>query len=202
MSDESAISGGYQARGLSSTWFAFAILLCAIQPHNRLVRILWTCFLAISLTLSVLSFSVQRDQTIQAWQMQLNILKDAAQLIKLKKVPENATILGDVPHYLPKNYNNEIVFSQPWDFGAALSITLPVRINPGPVIDSSRQELRQLNFHKGTVVAENFAGSTLDNFWVYQFNVASNQGTLVRIEDATQFESLLIQLHKRAELLQ
>jgi hypothetical protein len=145
---------------------------------------------------------VQRDQTIQAWQMQLNILKDAAQLIKLKKVPENATILGDVPHYLPKNYNNEIVFSQPWDFGAALSITLPVRINPGPVIDSSRQELRQLNFHKGTVVAENFAGSTLDNFWVYQFNVASNQGTLVRIEDATQFESLLIQLHKRAELLQ
>lgn len=196
LSDESAVSGGYQARGLSSTWLAFAILLSAINPLTKILRSFWSWILGGFFVLCVFCFSVQRDQTIVAWQMQLAIIDDANQLIHKYAVPTKATILGDVPHYLLNNYNNEIVFSQPWDFGSALSLTNSNGIFPGPVIDSTRGELRQLKLENNIVTAQNFAGTSLDNFWVYQFNSATNQGSLLRIADAAQFNEWLKTLKK------
>ena len=187
LSDESAVSGGYQARGLSSTWFAFVIFLAVINPASKVICTFWTWVLGVFFVLCVLCFSVQRDQTIAAWQLQLSIIADANQLLSQEALEPKAIVLGDVPHYLPNNYNDEIVFSQPWDFGSALAITNSKQILPGPVIDSSRGELRQLKLENNIVTAQNFAGTSLENFWVYQFNSATNQGSLLRIADAAQF---------------
>ena len=199
LSNESATVSGYQARGLSSTWFSFAILLCAMVMHQGILQKVGKLLIALLLAFCILSFSVQRDQTIRAWQMQLAILNDAIDLLQSQKVPAGATILGDVPHYLSNNYNDEIVFSQPWDFGAALALTYTKPINPGPVLDSSRNELRQLRIENGIVLAQNFIGSDLSNFWAYQFNSQTNQGTLVQIANAEQFESFIQQLAERAK---
>ena len=139
---------------------------------------------------------MQRDQTIAAWQMQLSIIADANQLIAQHAITPKATILGDVPHYLPNNYNDEIVFSQPWDFGSALAITNSNQILPGPVIDSSRGELRYLKIEGGFLTAQNFAGVNLDNFWVYQFDVATSKGSILRISTPDQFDAFVKSIQK------
>jgi hypothetical protein len=191
LSDESAIAGGYQARGLSSTWFSFVILLTATFLPNLFLRRIWVTLLTCFTLLSILSFCIQRNQTIHTWQMQLHILDDVNSLISHYSLPKNATVMGDVPHYLANNYNDEIVFSQPWDFGAALAISNKNQIKPGPVIDSSRGELRQLRIENGAVMAQNFGGSSLNQFWVYKFNPELGLGTLSQISNQTQFDQLL-----------
>jgi hypothetical protein len=196
LSDESAVSAGYQARGLSSTWIAFATLLASINPIKKIGRIGYSSLLGIFFVLCVLCFNIQRNQTIAAWQMQQLIISDANQLIRQHHLTSGATVLGDVPHYLPNNYNDEIVFSQPWDFGAALAIYNPNQILPGPVIDSSRRELRQLKYENSIVTAQNFAGAKLDNFWIYQFDIVNKSGKLLRIYDSDQFNEFLKKIEK------
>ena len=194
LSDESAVSGGYEARGLSSTWFAFALVLAAIASLSTAVQPLWnksiTTVLAGFLVMCILCFSIQREQTIAAWKMQLMILADANQQIRTLNPPDGSVVLGDVPYYLPNNYNNEIVFSQPWDFGAALAITNNNRFVAGPVIDASRGRWNQLRLANNRVQAQNFSGATLDQFWVYQFDAKKMQGSLTRIETPSQFLQL------------
>jgi hypothetical protein len=197
LSNESAVSGGYQARGLSSTWFTFAILLAAISPTQSALHTLWRIVLILFFGLCALSFSVQRDQTIAAWQMQLQILQDANQLIRKQGVPAKSVVMGDVPHYLEPNYNQEIVFSQPWDFGAALAITNANQITPGPVIDSARGQMRLLRIENDQIVALNFGGASLEQFWIYQFDSQLQRGTLTRITTPDQFAKLLTALQER-----
>lgn len=192
LSNESAVSGGYEARGLSSTWFAFAILLAAISSGSFLSNRFWYALsigaLAMFLGLCILSFSVQRDQTIAAWKMQLTILNDVNQLIASEKLQDGSVILGDVPHYLPNNYNNEIVFSQPWDFGAAIALSNDNRYIAGPVIDSSYGRWNQLYLKDGIVHAQNFIGAPLEKLWVYQFDIAKNKGSLIHTQTPEQFK--------------
>jgi hypothetical protein len=197
LSNESAVSGGYQARGLSSTWFTFAILLAAIFPTQSALLTLWRILLILFFGLCALSFSVQRDQTIAAWQLQLQIVQDANRLIQEQGLPPKSVVMGDVPHYLEPNYNQEIVFSQPWDFGAALAITNANQIAPGPVIDSVRGQMRQLRLENDRVVALNFGGASLEQFWIYQFDSLLQRGTLTRITTPDQFAKLLTALHER-----
>jgi hypothetical protein len=192
LSNESAVSGGYEARGLSSTWFAFAILLAVFSSwsfsSNRFWHTLSIGALAIFLGLCTLSFNVQRDQTIAAWKMQLTILNDVNQLIASEKPQDGSVILGDVPHYLPNNYNNEIVFSQPWDFGAAIALSNDNRYIAGPVIDSSYGRWNQLHIKNDVVHAQNFIGAPLEKVWVYQFDASQNQGTLTQIHTSEKFK--------------
>jgi hypothetical protein len=197
LSNESATAGGYQARGLSSTWFAFAIFLAAVSPTQGVLLTLWRTLLILFLGLCALSFSVQRDQTIAAWQMQLQIIQDANELIRAQGLPHKSVVMGDVPHYLEPNYNQEIVFSQPWDFGAALAITNANQIAPGPVIDSARGQLRLLRMENNQVVALNFGGASLEQFWIYQFDPQIQRGTLIRITTPDQFAKLLTALQER-----
>ena len=197
LSNESATVGGYQARGLSSTWFAFAIFLAAASPTQGIPRVLWRVFLILFLGLCALSFSVQRDQTIAAWQMQLKIIDDANQLIREQSLPPKSVVMGDVPHYLEPSYNHEIVFSQPWDFGAALAITNGNQIAQGPVIDSARGQLRLLRMENNQVVSLNFGGASLEQFWMYQFDSQIQRGTLTRITTPDQFAKLLTALQER-----
>jgi hypothetical protein len=135
-----------------------------------------------------LSFNVQRDQTIAAWKMQLTILNDVNQLIASEKPQDGSVILGDVPHYLPNNYNNEIVFSQPWDFGAAIALSNDNRYIAGPVIDSSYGRWNQLHIKNDVVHAQNFIGAPLEKVWVYQFDASQNQGTLTQIHTSEKFK--------------
>ena len=129
--------------------------------------------------------------------MQLLIVEDANRLIHEQGLPPNSVVMGDVPHYLEPNYNQEIVFSQPWDFGAALAITNANQITPGPVIDSARGQLRLLRMENGQIVALNFGGASLEQFWIYQYDSQLQRGNLTRITTSDQFATLLTALQAR-----
>lgn len=153
------------------------------------------------LALCILCFSVQRSQTIAAWKMQMDILQDANEQIRALNPPNGAVILGDVPYYLPNNYNNEIVFSQPWDFGSAIALTNQNRFVAGPVIDSSRGRWNQLHINNGIVHAQNFSGAPLENLWVYRYDPIQGKGSLSPIQTPAQFMQLYATSQKQYELL-
>jgi hypothetical protein len=186
LSDESAVSSGYQARGLSSTWFAFALLFAGISSLiNKKHYFLIIPLVAIGF-LSSISYSVQRDQYIKSWELQTWIIGDVSQLILLNNVSAPAVIVGNVPKYLESNYNDEIVFSQPWDFGAALALNTNKVVVDGFPIDSRNNDLRFINISNDFVSAQNWTGSNFKNLWFYDFDPQSKRGTLLRAVNGEQ----------------
>lgn len=194
LSDESAVSSGYQARGLSSTWFAFALVLAGISSLiYKKNYFLIASLIGVSF-FSSLSYSIQRDQYIKSWELQTVIIGDASRLISLNHLTAPAIIIGNVPKYLENNYNDEIVFSQPWDFGAALALNTNKVVVDGFPIDIGNNDLRFINVSDSFVSAQNWAGSNFENLWFYDFDQKSKKGALTRVVDGEQ----LLELIKRS----
>lgn len=195
LSDESANSWGYQARGLSSTWFCLSILLAAIAALR-----IWplTILVAIFGVASSVSFSIQRDNYIQSWQTQMLIIQDVVNLAKENLIPSGTTIIGDVPKFANPNYNDEIVFSQPWDFGAALAIFTKQHIKDGAVIDSRNRAFNKITASKDSITINGWWVTTTDNLWFYEFNPDTRNGKLSKIQNTESFKGKLNDLGYQA----
>lgn len=196
LSGVNAEAGGYQARGLSSTWFALAIFigsLAAITKNDYLKKILLTSVILFGF-LSSISFSIQRDQYIESWKIQNIILQDVLQLTHNQSVPKNAVILGNVPQYLPRNYNNEIIFSQPWDFGSALAILSKQHISGGAVFDSNTNNFHNMVMDKDGLMLDRWWRAPLSNLWFYQYDLQSKKGSLAPISDLVQLKDIITSL--------
>ena len=197
LANESANSWGYQARGLSSTWLALAILIAAISAliTSRKSPILW--IIIIFGGFSSACFSIQRDNYIASWKLQTLILGDALSLIKAEKVPQDAALIGNVPKFLKPNFNDELVFSQPWDFPAALAILSNNNIRSGAVLDSRRGDFRKIQFINNQVRLENWSGANADNLWFYDFDPINRKGTLRKMHSLLELESQIAALGYR-----
>lgn len=197
LTDESAVSWGYQARGLSSTWLALAIWIACIaqlaQMGSKMFRALTLLFIYVFTALSILSFNIQRDKYIESWKLQLEILKDINDLLTANNVGEKASFIYDVPRYIPNNYNRELVFSQSWDLPAALTITSNHRIQSGIVIDSRSKNLQGLRLENDKVTVNDLGQASLENLWLYDFDPRSKTGKLKHIENAAALEKLIFQ---------
>ncbi len=195
LTDESAVSWGYQARGLSSTWFALAIWVACItqlaQGASKIFRIPILLIIYVFTALSILSFNIQRDKYIESWKLQLEILKDVDILLIEKNIGKNASVIYDVPRYTPNNYNRELVFSQSWDLPAALTITTNHRLQSGIVIDSRAKNLQGLRIENGKAMVNDQGQANLDNLWLYDFDPISRVGKLIPIENAATLEKLI-----------
>lgn len=197
LTDESAVSWGYQARGLSSTWFALAIWVACIahlvQGSSKIIRVLILFFIYAFTALSILSFNIQRDKYIESWKLQLEILKDVDNLLLEKNIGKNASVIYDVPRFTPNNYNRELVFSQSWDLPAALTITTNHRLQSGIVIDSRAKNLQGLRIENGKAMVNDQGQASLDNLWLYDFDPISRGGKLTPIENPAALEKLIAQ---------
>lgn len=197
LTDESAVSWGYQARGLSSTWFALAIWVACTaqlaQGASKIIRALILLIIYVFTALSILSFTIQRDKYIESWKLQLEILKDVDNLLLAKNIGKNASVIYDVPRYTPNNYNRELVFSQSWDLPAALTITTNHRLQSGIVIDSRAKNLQGLRIENGKAMVNDQGQANLDNLWLYDFDPISRVGKLIPIENLAALEKLITQ---------
>lgn len=196
LSGAAAESWGYQARGLSSTWYSLAILICslvAITENSLIKKFLLITIIAFGVFSSI-SFSIQRDGYIESWKLQNRILSDAIELIEKNNVPKNATVIGDLPQFLPSNYNNEIVFSQPWDFGSALAILTKQQVSGGAVIDTRRGDFRNLKFENGLLSIDHWWKIAPRNLWFYDYDPSIQKGNLVKIEGAESLQDHLVTL--------
>lgn len=196
LSGTTAESGGYQARGLSSTWLSLAILFSGLAGliHQRIIRIIYFAFLLIFGLLSTISFSIQRDGYIQSWHLQNTILNNILESGREYEVPRGAIIIGVVPQFIPNNYNDEIVFSQPWDFGAALSILSKNYISEGYPIDPSYSKLKGITLSPNGVKGTNWGGADWKNLWLYNFDSAQKAGSLMRIHNENELKDRLLSL--------
>lgn len=197
LTDESAVSWGYQARGLSSTWFALAILVASIaqlaQGSSKIIKAPILLLIFLFTALSILSFNIQRDKYIESWKLQLQILKDLDNLLETKSISGQTSVIYDVPRYTPNNYNRELVFSQSWDLPAALTITSHHRLQSGIVIDSRAKNLQGLRIENGKAVVNDGGQVNLENLWLYDFDPDARKGKLIHIENTYALEKLISQ---------
>ena len=194
LSDESATSWGYQARGVSSTWFSLSIFIASVTSYIASRKNVILLFISIFGAASTLSFLIQRDNYIKSWQLQMIIVKDAINLIKQNQAPKNAIVIGDVPKFLNPNYNDEIVFSQPWDFGAALAIFTQSHVKDGAVIDSKRNDFSKLIIADQTITLNGWWKTNTANLWFYEFDPIEKKGQLFSIQSVDAFQDRLNRL--------
>lgn len=196
LTDESAVSWGYQARGLSSTWFTLAIFIASIANISenlpKLLRVFCTILILIFTCLSILSFSIQRDKYIESWSLQKLILKDIDKLLFENNAGENPSIIFDVPRYAPKNYNRELVFSQSWDLPAAITITTKHRLESGVVIDSQNNYFNGLRIANNQIIVNDGGKVDLNNLWLYEFNPSHHGGVLIPLKNQEAIKKQLI----------
>ena len=201
LTDESAVSWGYQARGLSSTWLVLAIWVASIVNFSQaLPKILQVIGLLITLAficLSTLSFSIQRDKYIESWQLQIHILKDVDHLIQVNNIGKTASIIFDVPQYAPNNYNRELVFSQSWDLPVALTIATGHRIQSGVVIDSRTKNLQGLRIHNDKAFVNDGGKVDLKNLWLYDFDPSTKKGSLILLKDQAALKKQIMRWQSR-----
>ena len=191
LSGESATSWGYGARGLSSTWFVFALTLagiCGLIKKYNAALLLVVLFFSVA---SSLTFSVQRDNYIKSWQLQTAIIQDILNLAQTHSLNQGTVILGDVPKFLTPNYNDEIVFSQPWDFGAALAIHTNKMISDGATIDTQRNDLNKLLITENGILISGWWRANFDDLWLYAFDPTLQKGSLTRLKNADQLKAYL-----------
>lgn len=190
LSNESANSWGYQARGLSSTWFALSLYITALSSLPFFRKFLFL-FIGSFVIMSTISFEIQRDNYIVSWRIQKLILSDALKLIDQNIDSKNAVIIGDVPKFLNPNYNDEIIFSQPWDFGGALAIFSNGTVKDGAVIDSNRKDFNRLEISQNQITINGWWKTNTDNLWLYEFDPIIQKGSLSRIRSLDQFKDKL-----------
>jgi hypothetical protein len=145
--------------------------------------------------LAYISFGVQRDNYVRSWQLQTLILKDVLEDIETANVPAGSTLIGNVPGYLPNNFNNEIVFTHPWDFGAALSLYTNKKIVGGAVLDTRASNFsKPIKLSNGILSIDRWWKTDINNLWFYDYEPVSKSGTLKRILDEDSLKKMLVSL--------
>jgi hypothetical protein len=155
-------------------------------------KILALVFAIFFCCLAYISFGVQRDNYIRSWQLQKTILKDVLEKIESEGVTHDATIIGNVPGYLPDNFNNEIVFTQPWDFGAALSLYTNKKIAGGAVLDTRASNFsKPLQLSDGVLAIDRWWKTNTQNLWFYDYDPKTKSSSLVKIPNIDALKKLL-----------
>jgi hypothetical protein len=193
--------GTYGARILSSTWIAFCLLLAALigSTFGAIRLFLIVCLIGLTV-LSATAFSVSRDRYIASWQLQQVIISDVLRLVKEHSINEPIAVLGDVPQYLPNSFNQEIVFSAPWDFGFALRIYSHGQISGGAVMDSARGLFHDLKLQDDGILLDGFWRASPPNLWIYRFDPKMQRGSFVPMSTPSQLRTELLSLGYLGEL--
>lgn len=194
LSGSSAEIGGYQARGLSSTWLCFTLLIASLinlAPRKVIVllpTLALSCFI-------YFAFGIQRDNYVRSWELQNKIIQDALSKFDLYNISPKATIIGNIPRYLPNNFNNEIVFSQPWDFGAALTLYTNKKVVGGAVLDTRGSDFsKPLQLSNGILSIDSWWKTDVSNLWFYDYDSTKKISSLRKINDFDDLKKLLVSI--------
>jgi hypothetical protein len=182
---------GYISRGLSSTWFSLSILISAIativiNSQGKYIQLVGSGIVIFIASVNFSAYTISRDNYIESWRMQLSIMQDVIAQMKLKSLNQ-ITVIGDVPSVVERNFNGEIVFSTPWDFGSALAI-LSNGSGSGAVIDSRGSNFHLLKFKESVVQLDGYWEVDYRNLWLYDFDPQTQTGKLDKIDEAAELK--------------
>ena len=97
-------------------------------------------------------------------------------------------VIGDVPYLLKANYNNEIVFSQPWDFGDALSMKSNSFIKSGAVVSKDTDGGRNIKVSDDEILLSGWWKEKISVLLYYRYDPVTGIGTLTKIHDADELK--------------
>jgi hypothetical protein len=103
-------------------------------------------------------------------------------------------------YYLFNAFNQEIVFSAPWDFGFALRIYSRGQVTGGAVIDSARGLFHDLKLLDDEILLDSFWRASPPNLWLYRFDPKTQQGSLAPMSTPSQLRTQLLSLGYLGEL--
>jgi hypothetical protein len=194
LSGNPATISGYNNRGLSSAWLSLSFLIAFLGYKFSVTKFYWV--IPIFFILLSLTFIAERDNYIQSYNLQLAIVNDVILKIKEINAFPGAIVFGNVPLYLEKNFNNEEVFSQPWDFGSALNIKSGRFIEGGNV-------LQLLTINRPNHVEFKDESLILDGWWeingkdivarsyYYEYNQNTKESKLLKIESTDSLKKII-----------
>jgi hypothetical protein len=173
---------------LSSAWWAVALLAASLTwPLGG--RLGFRLALAVLVALNTGSFVVQRNNYQACQPLQERIVATLVNWADRQSVPRDAVILAQVPALLPQNYNDEPIFTRPWDMVNAVRHYRPERLDD--VVPISPILVR-----KGRVEVD-AEGITIDGLWrgrlgrLWFFTYDGDRSTLIPVRDVEHLRELI-----------
>lgn len=178
LSNSYAAVFGYDNRKLSSFWVACALAVSACLGRNPPMFLRggisagWVLFLCI-FVLNTTSFLIQRNHYLLSWHMQQTILEDMASSLP----PDQGrpiTVLAAVPAVVPRNYNDECVFTRPWDIGNAARMRTEGRIgDAAPIYPWLIRQDRVRFLPNGITIDDLWAARYGEDFWLFGWKLSA-----------------------------
>ncbi len=178
LSNSYAAVFGYDNRKLSSFWVASALAVSAGLGQKPLTVFRggnlggWVFFLCV-FALNTTSFLIQRNHYLLSWHMQRTILEDMASSLP----PDQGrpiTVLAAVPAVVPGNYNDECVFTRPWDIGNAARMRTGGRIgDAAPIYPWLIRQDRVRFSPDGIVIDDLWAARYGEDFWLFGWKLSA-----------------------------
>jgi hypothetical protein len=182
--------GGYISRGLSSSWFSLSILIAAVASicfsMGKIGSLLGSGIMIGIAAINFSAFTIGRDNYIESWRLQTFILQDINRQMQLNGL-EQIIVIGDVPGIVQPTFNEEVVFSAPWDFGSALAIISNGR-GSGTVIDSRGGNFHLLDFKQSGLQIDGYWETGYHNLWLYDFDPHTKSGRLLKVNGAADIK--------------
>lgn len=184
--------GRYLNRAMHGVWISLAMLMAYLTTRvfHSYVRYLSLLIMVMIL----LAFITQRDIYNRSYQLQRRIMNDCITMVnKDKEFKSGGIILANVPAYFTRNYNNEIIFSQPWDFGAALALYSKDHIKEA--IPFTVQSIRegQVKVINDSVLVNGWWKKRIEGLWYYEYNIRNQRSELRRINNTDEMKKLLFE---------
>jgi len=172
LSNSYAAVFGYDNRKLSSFWVACALAVSAYLGRNPPAFLRggittgWVFFLCV-FTLNTTSFLIQRNHYLLSWHMQQTILDDMVTSLPPDR-GRPITVLAAVPPVVPGNYNDECVFTRPWDIGNAARMRTEGRIrDAAPIYPWLIRQDRVRFSPDGIIIDDLWAARYEESLWLF-----------------------------------
>ncbi|TAE26767.1 MAG: hypothetical protein EAZ92_10360 [Candidatus Kapaibacterium sp.] len=196
---------GIENRFLGSTWFMLSVLLAGAIVRFARIGAMLGGFLLVCV---YWSFQIQAGNYVANRSIQEQVLNDCTtKLYAAEKRGEridSAYIIGNVPVYANKNFNNEVVFAYRFDFGGGLRMKTNGRVEMGQVVNINKEAPANdstrffcaISPNQDSVLVGNLTGIMKrpinDKLWWYEYDQFTGKSSLTHItHGAPQLDSIL-----------
>lgn len=182
--------GGYENRTMHGLWIMLTLFIAITAARLNSTKFntllfLFAGFLSIALI-------TQREFYSQSYKLQVKILNDC--ISKVKKANEfkkDDKILGNVPLHFAVNFNNEIIFSQPYDWGNALNIFSGRSIVGGLPLNYNSLKDGVITVNDDYLVFAGWYKMDVTRIWYYEYDIVNGNSRLFKISDRDHLNEVL-----------
>ncbi len=181
---------GYENRAVHGVWIFLSMLIAVLACRSR--PALCRAPLLVYVVLLTTAFVTQRDHYSQSYREQLTIVNDCVGKAQSAAGFANGDmVIANVPQFLAENYNNEAVFTQPWDWGKALVIYSGGFIGGGAPFTFQKVEQKRISIKTGSVVFDDWWKADISRLWYYEYDQKTQRSQLLKVRDAQHLQRLL-----------